>query len=258
MVSKKERLQNIKELLYKTGSVSSRELAKLLQVSDVTIRKDLEVLAKDPEIERTFGGASLKNDEKHIFNADTANFSKSEEYQENLSIAKKALEFIEPNDTVFLGSGITCCILASLLPKDIKLSIITNNISAINDLINKNCKIFLVGGEVETTNNKTYFSSIPNPAQYLESICITKAFTSCYGIDINAGITVNSIISSYVFKDLPKIQKNWHMMVSHNKFQRIGMYKAGQINAIQNIIYTSMPEDFNNYCITHNIKLAKA
>ena len=264
MIPRKERLTRIKELLLKEGYVSSSELAKDFQVSEVTIRKDLDELSKSKQIERTFGGAIINesslSEDPYSFNDILTVFKKinPQKLKSYEKLARKALEFVDPGDTLFLGSGVTCCIFAELLPSNYNLSVVTNNLSALSSLIKKNINVFLIGGEVATLNGDSYFSSIAEPGEYLKSICVNKAFTSCYGIDISSGITVESIISSYVFKALPNIQNSWYIMVTPEKFGKVGMYKICSMDTAEKIIYTDMPSSFQDYCIEKDISLAQA
>lgn len=261
---KKERQLKICQLLEANGYVTSGELSRTFQVSDVTIRKDLDELSKSKYIERTFGGATLIRNQSPVSLTSSENILSAyshmspEKYAMYTALAKKALTFVEKSDTIFLGSGTTCCIFADLLPKCYHLSVVTNNLSALSSLIEKGINTFLIGGEVATTNGDSYFSSIAEPGHYLESICVNKAFTSCYGIDVNAGITVESVISSYIFKALPNIHRTWYVMASPEKYGRVGMYKICSIDEVEKIIYQTIPSNFYDYCNSHNIGLAQA
>ncbi|MCI8609946.1 MAG: DeoR/GlpR transcriptional regulator [Firmicutes bacterium] len=264
MIPKKERLLRIKERLAEEDYVSSKELAEDFKVSEVTIRKDLSELADLKHIERTFGGAVLCDTAEQEFSIDHKNIltafrnMPSQTLKKYKLLAAKALEFVEPGDTLFLGSGVTCCIFAELLPKNYNLSVVTNNLSALSSLIEKNINVFLVGGEIATVTGNAYFSSIADPGEYLKSICVNKAFTSCYGIDTSAGITVESIISSYIFKALPNIQEAWHIMVTPEKIGRVGMYKICAIENAERIIYLDIPESFRQHCLEKGVALTKA
>lgn len=265
MFSKKERLLKITDMLEKSGSVSCNALSQALQVSNVTIRKDLDELAGRGLVERTFGGAILKSDDKdtqpspNAADALTAfHYIPTDRLEKYQQLAKKALEYVEPGDTLFLGSGITCCVFAEMLPENQQISVVTNNLSALSSLISKKINVFLIGGEVATLTGDSYFSSIAEPGDYMDSICVNKAFTSCYGIDSSAGITVESIISSYVFKALPNMQDSWYIMVSPEKFGRVGMYKICSVENVEKIIFTSMPENFRDYCLKNHISMAQA
>lgn len=246
-----QRLAQIMNILKAEGSVSSRKLAQLLSVSDVTIRKDLNFLAEEGKVERTFGGAALLPgaDPVHTVQAEPLSFFSNLKIDESyFPLARMCLEYIEPDDNIFLGSGGTCCALAQLLPDNMNLSVVTNSLSALPFLIEKRIKVFLVGGEVATVDNNTYFSSISEPAQYLKSVRTNKAFTSCYGLNISAGITVNSAISSYIFRVLPDIVQNWYMLAGDEKFGRVGMYEVSPMRAIHRIICYHVPPEFSQYC----------
>ncbi len=250
-----ERLNVIRSLILTNKRVMSSELREKFGVSDVTIRKDLAILAKEGNIEKIHGGAILKNSDiqplESILPAFPDHYSKKNFLLNK--IVRYALDQIHDGDTIFLGSGRTCCALAKLLGEKKNISVVTNNISAISDLIKCNVKVFLVGGEVATVDNVSYFSSIEKPSQYLESIYVNKAFTSCSGLDMNAGITVNSIISTYMYKAIPSIQRKWFMLVDKEKFNKIGMYKVCSLDSLDCIITNDISEEYALFFKDSNI-----
>jgi DeoR/GlpR family transcriptional regulator of sugar metabolism len=253
-----ERIENIRSIIKEKGTVTCKDLCSYYNVSDVTIRKDLALLEKDQFIERIHGGAVLKkqhtkNAEKQnpLSNIDKLNVSN---YEVKFEIAKIALDQINDGDIIFLGSGVTCCILAELLKQKNDLIVVTNNLSAVSILIHNVKKVLLIGGEVSTVDGMTYFSSIRNPSHQLESVFVNKAFTSCSGIDLKAGVTVNSVISTYIYKAIPDIKRQWYMMIDDEKYDKIGMYQVCSIESLDYIISNKIPNDYLNYFKSNKIQ----
>ena len=177
MMNRTQRLSEILAFLTEQKSVSSTELAQHFSVSEVTIRKDLNYLGSTGQVRRTFGGAQTLEPSslpQETSPCDISTFFTPEISSNAIQLAQQCLSYIQPNDNIFLGSGSTCCALARILPNDMKLSVVTNNLSAVPMLIAKGIKVFFVGGEVATLNGNTYFSSISEPAQYLQSIHLAK------------------------------------------------------------------------------------
>ncbi len=105
-----QRLESILELLNEKGIVQVNELVKLLNVSDVTIRKDLNKLQKDGLITKTHGGAILN---KELSNPSLISTPKSQISTDNRDVlAQIACSYIQDGDTIFLGSGNTCTAFA--------------------------------------------------------------------------------------------------------------------------------------------------
>lgn len=252
-----ERINEIRDIILKNKKVLVNDLCEKFKVSDVTIRKDLLVLQNEGLIKKIYGGALLCEQPNHITNQSRCNTLNLTENQliEKDKVAEIAVSEINDNDTIFLGSGSTCCLLAKKLNRYKNLTIVTNNISALHDLLKFSCKLFVIGGEVTSVDSSTYFSSLENVSQYLKSIYFSKAFTSCSGLDLNAGVTVNSIISTYIFRALSDINQRWYMMANKNKFDRTGIYKVAELNQIHCFICDDLPENYKKYCEEKQIRL---
>jgi len=237
---KANRMKIIEKMLFEKEKVTTEELSSMFDVSEVTIRSDLSRIAKkNKEIKRIYGGAALVHKLE-----DKAN-----------KIVRKAFEEIEDNDVIFLGSGSTCCYLAELLKEKPEVSVVTNNISALFQLIQNKNKVYFIGGEVSTVDGNTYFSSIQDPLQYIQSIYVNKVFTSCRGIDEEAGVTVNSIVSTYIYEVIPKIHGKWYMMMNGDKFGKIGMYRVAEVDKLGCIITDHIDDEFKKTLIEKNIEL---
>ena len=105
-----KRQSQIVTLVNQKDRISVTELAHELDVSEVTIRKDLTTLANYGILIRNHGYA-LKKNSVDIKNRLSIN------YEEKSRIAKRAAELIGYNETIFLGSGSTCALLAEEIAK---------------------------------------------------------------------------------------------------------------------------------------------
>lgn len=252
-----ERLNAIREEVLRNKKVLVSDLVRQYGVSDVTIRKDLQILSEEGIIKKIHGGALLNEEKKSYFSSEEAQVLETSEVDKNgtkRKVIELALSQIKNGDTIFLGSGLTCSLLAKELKNFKNLTVVTNNLSAVMDLLHSNCKLYMVGGEVTTIDSKTYFSSVENASQYLKSIYVSKAFTSCSGFDLNAGITVNSIISTYIYKNLSDINRSWYIMLDEEKFDRMGIYKVAELDQINYVITNNLPTKYKKYFDENNIK----
>ena len=243
-----DRTQEIKNKLVTEGRVFVNQLSGFFNVSEVTIRKDLKFLEDQGIATRFYGGAQLKKESPLVF--------VNKEYYNNqtlISIANLALKEIKDGDSIFLGSGQTCCVLAKMLGKIENLTVITNNISALNDLIENVSKVYLIGGEVTTIDGVTMFSSTQNPLKNLENIFVKKAFTSSFGVDIKAGLTANALISTYIYKSIIDISTNIYLLADSSKFGKIGIYPVANITDINCFISNEIPLDYKQIFIQNKI-----
>lgn len=246
-----KRMEEIKRMLQQQGKVMVNDLSQQFQVSTVSIRKDLAALEKQGLAKRFYGGAQKVELVKHN-QLPTPDFYLDQRRQ---ALAEKACGEIEEGDCIFLGSGRTCCILARKLDRFNQLTVVTNNITALQDLLHRVSKVYLIGGEVTSTDEITLFSSWEQPQKFTESIFVNKAFTSISGIDLKAGLTVNSVISTYVFRHIPTMAHQWILMADHNKYDRIAIYPVANIRQVHTVISDDFPPSYSDFFNHHQVRM---
>lgn len=247
-----KRIDEIRNLLLTRKEVTVQQLCKYYKVSAVSIRKDLSKLEEEGVIKRVYGGAVLAEQNASTPKTSAISFDNPVLHQ----LAEYACSSICDGDIIFLGSGRTCCILAKMLHKFSNLSVVTNNITALDDLLASGARIYLIGGEVTSTDGKTLFSSPDNPTNFALNIRVNKAFTSISGIDLSKGLTVNSIISTYIYRYLPSIANKWYLMASSDKFNKLSMYSTASLSDVDCIITDSYPPEYESFFAEHNIEVA--
>lgn len=246
-----KRIDEIRNLIYERKKVNVNELCDYYNVSAVSIRKDLSKLEQEGVLSRTYGGAVLSKDIVSFDSSPAIYFDNPILSQ----LAEHAFQQIEDNDIIFLGSGRTCCILAKLLHKIKNLSVVTNNVTALDDLLESGARIYLLGGEVTSTDGKTLFSSPEDPISIIDKIRVNKAFTSISGIDLQKGLTVNSIISTYIYRYVPSLSNSWYIMASSDKFNKLAMYTAASFDDVDYIITDSFPPEYQSIFDNNSIEV---
>ena len=128
---KKERLIAIQKAVDEKGIVNVNDLIEALDVSDMTIRRDLDELAKSGKIHRIHGGAQrveniedveLTRNEKTIVNSELKE-----------QVAKKAANLIVPGDTLYLGPGTTIEPLIKYVEHPEQIRVVTNSLPVFED-----------------------------------------------------------------------------------------------------------------------------
>lgn len=242
------RLEEIRKLLFTQKEVSVRALSEHFRISEVTIRKDLERLEQEGIAQRVYGGALLA--EKAL-----PPVLRQLDDSVRAALAETACGEIHNGDSLFLGSGRTCCYLAKLLARFHNLSIVTNNITALSDLLRTDARVYLLGGEVTSTDAHTLFSSPENPNTFTDHVFVSKAFTSISGIDLQAGLTVHSIVSTHIYRNLSSIARSWYLMADCSKFGKIAMYPVAELDAVQYLITDALPEQYQEQALQSHIHL---
>ncbi|MDC7226488.1 MAG: DeoR/GlpR family DNA-binding transcription regulator [Spirochaetales bacterium] len=234
-----KRIEEIKELLRTKGRVYVNDLSARFNVSEVSVRKYLSKLEADGVADRFYGGASLS--------APASSLEQAEGFYANpllQSLASTARRQIADGDSIFIGSGRSCSVLARMLTGLENLTVVTNNITAMTDIIKNAARVYTLGGEVTTTDGITQFSSWESPENLLKNIFVNKAFTSTSGLDLKAGLTVDSVISSYIFKHIPSMSHRWYLLADSSKFGKISIYSVAELNQLDSVISDNIPADY--------------
>jgi DeoR/GlpR family transcriptional regulator of sugar metabolism len=119
-----ERHAQILRILSRLKSVSVQTLTERLQVSEVTIRKDLSYLEEQGRLLRTHGGAVLSEDLDHLR---TLPMRRNDHIRRKRAIAARARRLIREEDTIYIDAGSTCALLAAEI-HDMSLRVVTNSI----------------------------------------------------------------------------------------------------------------------------------
>ena len=141
------RRQAITDVVNQLGEVSIHELKGMFpNVSEVTLRKDLQSLYEENKLLRIHGGARSIQD--ITANPSNYNMRQSLNQAEKALIGEKAVKLLSPGMAVFISSGSTCAEMAKRLPRE-NLQIFTDGVSvALSTPAASNIKVELLGGEL--------------------------------------------------------------------------------------------------------------
>lgn len=249
-----QRIKVIKEIMIKNKSVDIATLTDILNVSDVTVRKDLDTLEKEHFLVKNHGGAVIVESEEQASNKDFI----IENYLEKEQIANLAYTLVEDGDTIFLGYGSTCYIFAKSLKEKKNITVVTTNVNALNELLPNVSKTILIGGEV-TYKDGMMYSTGELTAENLKGIFVNKSFMSVDAVDLMAGFTVNDVSNLSVLKLIPKLSKQVIFLADHSKFDKIGFYQIAPIGLPNCIVSNDRLNDkYKQLFYEKNIKVLTA
>jgi len=230
-MSSLERHQQIIDMVHSKGYESVTNLCKALKVSAVTIRKDLKLLEKSNKVFRTHGGASNTNP----FTIDrNVNEKESLQIDEKKSIAKKAAEYITPNDSIIIGSGTTLTALAREIIPHQKLVVITSSLPVTGELIkHADIEIFQLGGIIRQSSSSVVGSYAEN---ILKDFFCTKLFLGVDGLDFEFGITTSNSMEAQLNKSMIQVVQKVIVLADHTKFGKRGFSRVCGLDEIDEII----------------------
>lgn len=187
---KAERQSNIREIVDNRGSASVRDIAEELAVSEMTVRRDLIEMSEAGELERVYGGARSAGQRRSpMLRREYSHAEKRGRHAgEKLSIARRAVSLVEPESTIFLGTGTTVEQMVPLLP-DCHLRIVTNSLSVFTMIDTKpEYELCLIGGMYRP---RTAAFVGPLAEEAIGRLGIDMAFIGANGIFEDAAFTSN-------------------------------------------------------------------
>ena len=184
-LSTEERREEIIGIIQENGKVKVSELSERYGISEVSIRKDLELLEAEGHLSRVHGGAVGLN--KLYVNMDL-----NERYRTN-AIAKRKLadlasRFIEDNDTIMMNAGTTLTYVLRAIRNKKNITIVTNSVqNATEAALYSDFNVILLGGELDSKYQFTYGE---DAISQLENYHANKCILSVDGISASAGLTL--------------------------------------------------------------------
>ena len=180
-----ERKNEILQKLRAEQRVLVSELAAHYQVTEETIRRDLDKLEKEGYATKTYGGAilgnSTKTDLSHAIRSKTNVEFKNQ-------IADLVCQMVDDGDHLMIDDSSTALFCAKKLRDKKNLTIITNSVELVVELANvETWSILLTGGRLKAESLALVGSQCE---KYLSNYHVDKVFVSCKGLDRNAGVTV--------------------------------------------------------------------
>lgn len=247
-----ERHKQILEELENNNIVRIAQLSKNLGVTRQTIRRDLAELEKTGLIKKVHGGAILNktNVEPSYSIRNNTNI------QEKEIIAKKAVEFVDEGDAIFLDIGTTTLMMAKRLKKRNKLTVITNFLLIALELANSpGIKVIMSGGELR---GEELSLSGPISNKSVENIFLDKSFIGVGGLSIEGGFTDYHLDESEFRRMMIKHSKKSYALADHSKMNVTAIFKSADIHEIDVLITDDKsPESLLKHLAEKGIEVIK-
>jgi DeoR family fructose operon transcriptional repressor len=238
-----ERQQRILEILREEFSIRSSNLSELLGVSEMTIRRDFDLLEKQGLVERTHGGAVFRQ-ERVAGNAHYRNSIRKNPEQKQ-RIAQKAASMIAPNDIVYIGEGTTASMLVRFVEPAMPFAIFTNNIGVISEfeLANISAELVLLPG---TYNPMTHALAGPLTIEMIQQVNATKVFLGADGLSLSAGLSTPDLEIAVIERSMiQQTRGQVIVMADHPKFGLVAEMSIAPLKHIDVLITNrKIPVDF--------------
>ena len=255
-MNKNERIKNIINMLKHRSAISIKELTVRLNVSEMTIRRDLNLLENDNIVELIPGGAIFKayidsraDDEKY-----NIEHEETMRTREKVRIGQKAASLIQPHDTVILDVGSTTEYVAKFIREEIPVTIVCYALKILVEVYRKkNCNPIFAGGYFH--ENTLMFES-QEGLNLIRRIRADKSIISAAGFHDTLGVTCANPYEVDTKKAVLESSKTKILILDSTKF---GKTKVGYFSDMKNfdIIITDneIPKEYREIIRANDIEL---
>ena len=226
-----QRREKIQDYLAGHQIVRTADLMDLLEISEATVRRDLEWLEQKGILERTHGGAILS--QRMIF---------EQEYQlraqhhpeEKKRIGELAASLIEDGEIIFINSGTTATQVLQHIRRDARITVFTNNVSALADIGDPGFHYYLTGGQYQSRSNSLAGRfALDN----LGLVYANKVILGVDGVSLKHGCTVPTDPEAEVVRRMIERTKGQIIIVAdHSKWGVVSNFQIANINEIDKLV----------------------
>jgi len=231
MEMKSKRQQYILNRVAENNELTIEMLAGELDVSEMTVRRDLKELEEKEQVIRTSNAILLKDsflNEVPFVKKQLVNI------EEKRLIAKKAMNYIHDNETILLDAGTTTLEICKLLKtKDFKVRIVTNDIKAAAELIDSQHEVIILGGTVQQNVGSMYGTQT---VDMLENIKVNVSFVGTQAMDIDEGIFAPTIEKAKVKRLMMQCGHSAYLVVDSSKLNHTAFSKICELEDFTGII----------------------
>jgi DeoR/GlpR family transcriptional regulator of sugar metabolism len=228
-----ERRQRILQLLKEQGRVMVADLSKQFGVSEVTVRGDLQTLARQGKLIRTHGGAvpvasgpveeELKLESR-----------KRQHPQEKSAIGAAAAALVEKGDAIYLDGSSTALAIARLLKQHKLVTVLTSSLAVAQELMDApGVTVVLPGGTVQ---KETASLIDADGLAYFDKFNIQKCFFGAHGLSLPEGLTDISADVAVVKRSLITRCRQIIAILDASKWGRVGLATFASIEDIDRVI----------------------
>lgn len=241
-----ERHSVILELINRQGSAKLGELCELLNTSESTIRRDLNILAEKRLLTKVHGGAMAIDDNFFRFEHDIE--KKSGLFvEEKEAIAKYAALLIEDGDLVYIDAGTTTEKMIEHIPSK-NVTFVTNGFINAKKLAQLGFKVLIPGGEIKPSTEAIVGADC---VLSLQSYNFSKCFVGVNGISLTGGLSTPDKNEAIVKSTVIGHSKETYILADHSKFDTVTSIKFADLNC--GIILTDKAVD-ERYKATAKVK----
>lgn len=247
---KENRRKQIEALVARRDTVTMEELRDTFGVSMNTVRSDVAYLVDTGAVEKIYGGVrALQRQEVPLFTQRTQLRT-----EEKRRLARRAQEFIEDGDTLYIDAGTTTMHLIDFLDPGKRVTIVTGNLYVVHQAYDKpHVEVIVLPGAM---NRRTNSVSDVSTLEFLGRYRFAKAFMGASGVSPEGRLNVSTYIE-YELKKLAVAQSRqaW-LLLDSGKFGSGSLMSYGVLEDMTGLITAPpCPEEIQDRCRQKNVRL---
>ena len=234
----KQRLDEIRRIVRQENKVVVSDLSKQFNVTEETIRRDLDKLEAEGLVARTYGGAVLNLDTS----SENVDFTRRAQtnLEEKMVIAALAADQIPLNATISADASSTVVEALNVFGERPDMTVLTYSIKAIENLGDSGIRLISTGGIV---NKKTCAFKGPITQKILDGYHTEAALFSCKALSLQGGIFDSNEEEVELKKIMIARGQKVILLADHSKFGRVAFVKLADIKEIDMLITDQKPTD---------------
>jgi DeoR/GlpR family transcriptional regulator of sugar metabolism len=229
--AKEERRNLIQDLIEKHGRVTVPELSQRFEISEATIRRDLESLAEIGKVQRVYGGAIAVQKappEPPILQRERVQTS------EKLRIGRAAAALVKDGETVFLGSGTTVLEVARNLRGHTGLTVITNSLPVLHTLAGlPEITVVSVGGILRNTE-LSFIGHITEQA--LAEVRADKVIIGVHAFSLEEGLTNDYLPETMTDRAILRAGREVILVADHSKANTVAAAFLAPLTSVHTMV----------------------
>ncbi|KAB8306118.1 DNA-binding transcriptional repressor DeoR [Erwinia endophytica] len=228
-----ERIKKLVHALRRTDKLHLKEAARLLGVSEMTIRRDISEPCSTVVVLGGYIVNDPKNSQGHYFVSD----QQSHNVEKKRQSGQLAAALIQPGDTVFFDCGTTTPWIVDAIDEPLEFIAICCAVNTFLALKEKPaCKVILSGGEFHADN--AIFTPL-GQGSVMDSLCPDKAFISAAGVDAVQGATCYNLNELPMKHQALQRARQKILVADSSKFGKVLPARIGELSMFDTLISDS-------------------
>jgi DeoR family deoxyribose operon repressor len=253
MANISDRVQEELDIITKRHFLTVSQLAQELEVSEMTVRRDLRGLAEENKVKLVYGGViSIQGNRTQ--NGYTLTKEQDKNTEQKLAIVKRAIQLLDSQDVIFLDSGTTVQLFAEQIPREFTNTIICPSLNTLNILVKlPSCTIITPGG-VYSPKPVVFYD--PDSTRLIRKYRANKVFIGTTGFELNLGLTCGYVEDAPLKQAMIESSKDKILLADSTKFGQVSTCLFGKIEEFTTVITDSgIPDEYAQHIRSSGVEL---